>query len=98
MVWYLAIRRELRPRKEWTVSLEDHLNWMRQQHEAGSILFSGPSPDRTLGIYVIRAASQEQAAEIAAGDPYTKGGCTTFDLYPWEIHQILGVGNFTPSR
>ncbi|HZI86555.1 MAG TPA: hypothetical protein VFD48_06955, partial [Pyrinomonadaceae bacterium] len=29
--------------------------WMRQQHDNGSILFSGPTPDRKFGIYVIRA-------------------------------------------
>ena len=69
-MWYLILRRPLRPREEWTVSLDQHLAWMKQQHEAGRILFSGPTPDRTLGIYVIRANSRQEAEKIASGDPF----------------------------
>jgi uncharacterized protein YciI len=60
-MWYLAMRRPVKPREEWTVSLDQHLVWMKQQHEAGTILFSGPTPDRKYGIYVIRAASKADA-------------------------------------
>jgi uncharacterized protein YciI len=68
---------------------------MKQQHEAGTILFSGPTPDRKLGIYVIRAASRAEAEKIAGSDPYTAAGFSTFDLYEWEVHQIMGAGPFT---
>jgi uncharacterized protein YciI len=70
---------------------------MKQQHDAGRILLSGPSPDRSLGIYLIKAESREEAEKVAAGDPYTAAGHATFDLIEWEIHQVFGIGPFTGS-
>ena len=96
-MWYLIQRRPVRPREEWTVGLDQHLVWMKEQHETGRILFSGPSADRKLGIYVIRAGSREEAERIAASDPYTKAGFCAFDLIEWEVHQILGAGPFTEA-
>ena len=55
-MWYLVLRRDVRPRAEWALGLDDHLRWMRTQHEAGTILFSGPSRDRQYGIYVVRSS------------------------------------------
>lgn len=97
-MWFLALRRALQPRSEWTVSLDEHLAWMRAQHERGSILLSGPTSDRQLGIYLIRAASRVEAEQIAAADPFTAAGHCTFELIEWEIHQILGVGPFTAAE
>lgn len=97
-MWYLIQRRAVRPRAEWTVSLDQHLVWMKQQHDAGRILFSGPTADRKLGMYVIRAGSKEEAEAVAASDPYTKAGFCAFDLLEWEVHQILGAGPFTEAE
>ena len=97
-MWYLILRRAVKPREEWTVSLDQHLVWMKQQHEAGKILFSGPTPDRKLGIYMIRAGSREEAERIAGGDPYTEAGFCAFDLIEWEIHQVMGIGAFTAAE
>ena len=97
-MWYLIQRRPVRPRSEWTVSLDEHFVWMKEQHKTGRILFSGPSADRKLGIYVIRADSREEAERIAAGDPYTKAGFCAFDIIEWEVHQIMGAGPFTEAE
>jgi uncharacterized protein YciI len=97
-MWYLIQRRAIRPRAEWTVSLDQHLVWMKQQHDAGRILFSGPTADRKLGMYVIRTGSKVEAEGIAASDPYTKAGFCAFDLLEWEVHQILGAGPFTEAE
>jgi uncharacterized protein YciI len=94
-MWFLTQRRGVKPREEWTVTLDEHLVWMKAQHEAGRIVLSGPTPDRKIGMYLIRAGSREEAERIAASDPYTVAGCTTFELIEWEIHQILGAGPFT---
>ena len=96
-MWYLIHRRGIKPRGEWTVNLDQHLAWMKQQHESGRILFSGPTPDRKLGIYVIRAGSREEAEGIAASDPYTEAGFCAFDLFEWDVHQIMGAGSFTAA-
>jgi uncharacterized protein YciI len=94
-MFFITLRRPAMPREQWTTSLDTHLEWMKAQHEAGRIVLSGPSPDRTLGIYLIKAASREEAERIAAGDPYTAAGHTTFELIEWEIHQAFGIGPFT---
>jgi uncharacterized protein YciI len=97
-MWYLILRRPVKPREEWTVTLDQHLTWMKQQHEAGRILFSGPTTDRKFGIYVIRANSKDEAQRVAAGDPYTAAGFCAFDLFEWEVHQIMGCGPFTEAE
>jgi uncharacterized protein YciI len=98
MAWFLCLRRDLRPRSEWTVGLPAHLEWMRDRHGAGDIVLSGPAPGRGLGIYLIRAADEPAAAAIAATDPYTTAGQTGFELIPWDIHQMLGIGSFDPPQ
>jgi uncharacterized protein YciI len=97
-VWYLVLRRPIKPREEWTVSLDQHLVWMKAQHEAGKILFSGPTTDRKYGVYVIRASTKDEAEQIAATDPYTAAGFCAFDLLEWEVHQIMGAGPFTAAE
>ena len=96
-MWYLALRRNVQPRPSWTVTLDEHLAWMREQHDQGTILLSGPSTDRSLGIYLIRATSREAAERIAASDPFTAAGHCAADLIEWDIHQVLGVGPFSAA-
>ncbi|HWJ00090.1 MAG TPA: YciI family protein [Burkholderiales bacterium] len=98
-MWYLCLRKRkaVQPAGPRKVDLDVHLEWMRRQHEAGKVLFSGPSPKRGLGIYVIRADSEAEAAEIAAADPYTGDGQTEFELIEWDVRQVLGAGPFTAA-
>ena len=97
-MWVLAQRHAAKPRDQWTVTLDEHLVWMKQQHDAGKIILSGPTPDRKIGMYLIRADSPEEAERIAGSDPYTAAGCCTFELFQWEIHQIMGVGPFSAAE
>jgi uncharacterized protein YciI len=97
-MWYLVMRRAVKPREQWSVNLDQHLAWMKQQHDSGCILFSGPTPDRKFGIYVIKAASKEEADRIAASDPYTAAGCCAYEIYEWEVHQIMGAGPFSAAQ
>jgi len=96
-MYYIALRKPVVPRDQWTVDLDTHLKWMEEQHNSGKILLSGPSPDRRLGIYLIRADDRAEAERIAGGDPYTAAGHCTFELIEWEIHQALGVGPFAAA-
>ena len=44
-MWYLTLRQATKPRDQWTVSLDQHLVWMKQQHDAGqNTLFPGRLP------------------------------------------------------
>ena len=71
-MWYLVLRRPVKSREEWTVTLDQHLLWMKQQHESGKILFSGPTTDRKYGVYVIRAGSKDEAEKIAAREAQSR--------------------------
>ena len=97
-MWYLTLRQATKPRDQWTVTLDQHLVWMKQQHQEGNILFSGPTTDRKYGVYVIRAGSKDEAAQLAASDPYTAAGFCSFELLEWEVHQIMGCGPFTAAE
>jgi uncharacterized protein YciI len=94
MNYYLCLRHPVRPRSEWTVTLQEHLDWMRACHEAGTVVISGPSRDRSVSLYLIRAMSRSQAEEVAASDPFTAGGECRYELIEWEIHQVMGIGDF----
>ena len=96
-MWFLCQRHTRVPREQWTVSVDEHLAWMKQQHEAGTVVLSGPAPGRSFAMYLIRAGSQEEAERIAAADPFTAAGLCTFEVIHWDIHQILGVGPFTAA-
>jgi uncharacterized protein YciI len=91
-MWFFCQRRNVRPREQRVASLKQHLTWMKEQHELGTIVLSGPSPDRQIGMYLIRAASRADAERIAAGDPYTAAGDTTYELIEWQINEIMGAG------
>jgi uncharacterized protein YciI len=97
-MWYFCKRENIRPPGSRKATLDEHLAWMKAQHDAGAIIMSGPSPDLKYGMYLIRAASTEQATQIAASDPYTVKGDSVFELTPWDIRQIMSVGRFTAAE
>lgn len=94
MAYLLCIRHPLRPRSEWDVTLQEHLDWMRERHADGSVVVSGPGRDRSVSLYPIREDSLDAAERIAGADPFVVGGECRFELIEWEIHQILGIGDF----
>ena len=94
-MWFFCKRTHLRAPGDRKSTLDVHLAWMKEQHEAGHIVMSGPSPDLKLGMYLIRAGSREEADAIAASDPYTVAGDSTYELQQWNIRQIMGVGPFS---
>lgn len=95
-MWFLCLRRNVRPRDERRTTLGEHLSWMREQHESGRILMSGPGEDRSLGIYLIRAPSRPEADAVAAADPFTVSGDCNYELIHWDVQQIAGIGGFSP--
>lgn len=96
-MWFFCKRENIRPPGHRKATLDEHLQWMQDQHQAGHILMSGPSPDLRFGMYLIRAASREDAERIAASDPYTVQGDSVFELTQWNIRQIMGIGPFTAT-
>ena len=97
-MWFFCKRSNLKPPGERVSTLDLHLAWMKRQHQAGKIILSGPSPDLKYGMYLIVAASREEAEQIAASDPYTEAGDSSYELTEWNVRQIMGVGPFTAAE
>lgn len=96
-MWFFCKRTHLKEPGQRKATLDTHLVWMKQQHEAGRIILSGPSPDLKTGMYLIRTDSREEAERVAASDPYTQEGDSTYELTQWNIRQIMSVGPFTAA-
>lgn len=96
-MWFLSFRRDVIPRSNRTVTLDEHLAWVHEGHEAGDIIISGLTPDRSMSIALIRAHSLPEAGAIANADPIAAKGCAHAEVLEWEVHQILGSGVFTAA-
>jgi hypothetical protein len=36
-MWFLCLRKAVRPREDWKATVDEHLAWMKTQHDAGTI-------------------------------------------------------------
>ena len=97
-MWYLVMSRPAADREQLRASLDDHLAWMRSQHGASKVLFSGPTADHSMGIYVIAAPSRADAQAIADSDPFHALGLRSYEMLDWEVHQVLGAGPFSTGE
>ncbi|MFJ6900691.1 YciI family protein [Streptomyces hokutonensis] len=93
-MWHLTLHRWTRDRGEAMKLLEDHLAWMRGQQLAGNIIAAGPTPDRELGIVLFRHMSRQEVDEICRDEPFIAGGYRDYEVVPWEVHHLLGIGGF----
>lgn len=94
-MWYLILSKRKAPMDAVKARTAEHFAWMQVQHQAGTVAISGPTPDRTMGIYVVRAVSAEIARQIADSDPFHAHDLRHYDLIEWEVHQMLGIGPFS---
>lgn len=97
-MWYLTLHRYVNSREEARAFIDEHLEWNYRQHQAGTILFSGPTSDRRFAIMVVKADSLEAAVRLMDDEPFVRRGYRTYEIYEWDIHQILGVGSFRKSQ
>ncbi len=94
-MWFLVLSwASASPGEVRKMSLE-HLAWMEGWHEAGKVLFSGPTPDRAIGIYVVKAGPHDEAKALVNTEPFHVVGLRSHEIIEWEIHQVLGAGTFT---
>jgi uncharacterized protein YciI len=80
-------------------NLPDHLAYQSKLEASGVLMFAGPMSDETgtqmqgMGLIIFRAASFEQAHEIAKADPMHSSGARTYTLRKWMINE----GNISVS-
>ncbi|MEP4199076.1 MAG: YciI family protein [Aliishimia sp.] len=85
--------------EELQANLPAHLEYQKQLEMAGSLVFAGPLSDETgtqmqgVGMIVYRAASFEDAKDLAQNDPMHQSGARSFTLRKWMINE----GNLTVS-
>ena len=81
--------------------LPDHLSYQAELERSGHLAFAGPMSDETgdqmqgMGLIIYRAASLEQARQLAEADPMHKTGARSFVLRRWLINEgsmTLNVG------
>ncbi len=89
-MWYLVLSRSLPEQKEnKELHLPEHRQWLEDQHRAGRVLFSGPTSDRSVGIYVVLAASLNDAEKLAAQDPDHVSGVGIMEVLEWNAHRAF---------
>lgn len=88
-MWYLVLSRAAGPEEARKAHLGEHMDWLLEQHRAGTLLFSGPTADRSIGIYVMLASSLQEAAKLAAGDPHHIYGDRTAEVLEWDAQRAM---------
>lgn len=68
---------------------EAHLANIRRLAEAGVLLVAGPFTDdgHIRGVYVFRADSVEEVADLIASDPSVQAGRLAFEIHPWMVEK-----------
>ena len=94
-MWYLVLSKRVSGMTAVREKTAAHFIWMKKRHAKGEVIISGPTPDRKMGIYVIRADSVEAAVTIADSDPFHQSGLREYQILEWEVHQMLGIGPFS---
>lgn len=95
-MWYVVMSKSIGPREAIRGREHENLDWMKQQHAAGNVLFSGPTTEG-VGIWVVRAESRDEAAALVQTHPWVTGGLRDVsEMYEWNVQQALGVGRFEP--
>ncbi len=95
-MWYIVLSRSL-PEKEESKQLhyEEHRKWLEDQHQTGRLLFSGPTSDRSYGIYIMLASSLSEAQRIAAQDPHHVRGIRTMEVLEWDLRRVFRMNDLT---
>lgn len=86
-MYAVAVIRYRKPLDEVLVHQEEHRAYLRELHERGILLASGPQEPRSGGILLLRVPAEEGWAALDAirdGDPYTRAGVAQYELIPWQ--------------
>jgi len=89
---FVIVTTPVKPREEMMKLLPAHLEHQVALERRGTLFAAGPLDDkegkvRGKGLIVIRAGSFEEAAAIAAEDPFHKAGVRTFTVERWTVNE-----------
>jgi uncharacterized protein YciI len=75
---FIFTSRYVKPLEDVDVHRDDHIAWITQQVEAGTILISGRQVPPVGGVIILRAANLEEALAIMATDPFQANGVAEY--------------------
>jgi uncharacterized protein YciI len=94
MAWYVVMSKSTASRDAIRGRESENLGWMKEQHESGRVLFSGPTTEG-VGIWVLRGSSKDEVSAVLQTHPWVKDGLRDVSqIYEWNVVQALGVGRF----
>ncbi|AIY43732.1 hypothetical protein LT85_4574 [Collimonas arenae] len=64
--------------------VEQHYAFLDQLREQGKLELAGPFADKSGGAYLIKAASLEEARNLAFADPVHLTGSSVVTVYEWN--------------
>src|SRR5690606_14219835 len=97
MPWYVVMSKSIGPRDAIRGRESQNLAWMKEHHESGRVLFSGPTTEG-VGVWVMRGSSKEEDSRLLQDHPWVKDGLRDVsEIYEWNVQQALGVGRFESS-
>lgn len=93
---------------KWDTTKEQDRNPILEQHvgnaisllDAGKAVIAGPFSDDTdlAGIFILRAASAEEAKSWVDADPAVKAGLMIAEMHPWWSEDIFKKANTSPLK
>lgn len=104
---YVAHSTPAKAPEDVKASLPDHLAYQAGLERAGRLAFAGPMSDETgehmegVGLIIYRAASLEEARDLADADPMHLSGARSYVMRRWMINEgslTLQVGLSTGSN
>lgn len=104
---FVVVSTPCKPPEALQAVLPDHLAYIAGLERSGSLMLAGPMSDDTgeqmqgNGMIVLRAASMEEARELAQNDPMHATGTRSFTLRKWLINEgrlTVSVGLSTGER
>lgn len=93
-MWYLVMSKTQQGPEKIMAKLGEHLAWMKQQHNLGNVYMSGPTTDHSHGIIILNMTSLEEAEQLMNKEPFVAAGLRSYEIYEWDVHQIMGIGQF----
>jgi uncharacterized protein YciI len=77
----------IKPLEEVDALMREHVAWLRKHYDAGRFVVSGRRDPRTGGVIVARGEDREEMEEIAASDPFVRGGVAACEVVQFRASQ-----------
>lgn len=78
----LAPMKDAQKSKEYR---QQHLDFLKEQREAGHVFMYGRFADGTGGLVIYRGESFETVEEIVRQDPYVTSGARHYEVHEWDM-------------